>query len=99
MEIFGADSVAYGEESRCFPYRENETQRTPYITFAIIALNVITWLFFQGAGQARPLAESVCNRGLIAGGTDGYGPAGNAASVGQRAGVLYRCRFYADLIT
>ena len=60
-----------------FPYRdENETQRTPYITFTIIALNVITWLLFQGAGQARPLAESVCNRGLIAGELTGTVPPG-----------------------
>ena len=35
-----------------FPYRdENETQRRPYVTVAIIALNLIAWLFFQGAGQ------------------------------------------------
>jgi len=60
-----------------FPYRdENETQRTSYITFTIIALNVITWLFFQGAGQAGPLAESVCNRGLIAGELTGTVPPG-----------------------
>src|SRR5262245_26393305 len=45
---------------RVFPYRdENETQRTPYITFAIIALNVFVWLFIQGAGGTVPLATSV----------------------------------------
>lgn len=60
-----------------FPYRdENETQRTPYVTVAIIALNLIAWLFFQGAGQSRPLAESVCNLGLIAGELTGAVPPG-----------------------
>ena len=50
-----------------FPYRdENETQRTPYITVALIVLNVVAWLFIQGAGEPRALAESVCNQGLIA---------------------------------
>jgi membrane associated rhomboid family serine protease len=50
------------------PYRdENETQRTPYITIAIIALNVLVWIFIQGAGSTLPLATSVCNLGLIPG--------------------------------
>lgn len=51
-----------------FPYHdENETQRTPYVTIVLIALCVLTWLFVQGAGAALPLAESVCNLGLIPG--------------------------------
>jgi membrane associated rhomboid family serine protease len=49
-----------------FPYHdENETQRPPYITMALIALNVVAWLFVQGAGATVPLATSVCNLGLI----------------------------------
>ena len=51
-----------------FPYHdENETQRTPYVTFVLIALNVFAWVFAQGAGSPRGLAESVCNLGLIPG--------------------------------
>jgi membrane associated rhomboid family serine protease len=54
--------------SDMFPYRdENETLRTPYVTVAIIAINVLVWLFIQGAGMALPLASSVCNLGLIPG--------------------------------
>jgi membrane associated rhomboid family serine protease len=50
------------------PYHdENETQRTPYVTIAIIALNVLVWLLVQGAGSAMPLMASVCNLGLIPG--------------------------------
>jgi membrane associated rhomboid family serine protease len=51
-----------------FPYRdENETVRTPLITFALIAANVLIWLIFQGAGATGPLETSVCNWGLIPG--------------------------------
>ena len=66
-----------------FPYRdENETQRTPYVTIAIIALNVLVWILIQGAGQPLPLAESVCNRGLIAGELTGTLPPGTSFEMG-----------------
>jgi len=39
-----------------FPYRdENETQRTSIITGIIIALNVLVWIFVQGAGSGYRL--------------------------------------------
>ncbi len=51
-----------------FPYRdENETQRTPIITLLFIALNVLAWVFVEGAGASLPLAKAVCNLGLIPG--------------------------------
>jgi membrane associated rhomboid family serine protease len=51
-----------------FPYRdENQTQRTPYITMIIIAINVLVWILYQRAGQPIALATSVCNYGLIPG--------------------------------
>jgi membrane associated rhomboid family serine protease len=51
-----------------FPYRdENETQRLAIVTGTVIALNVLTWLFVQGAGSTVALARSVCELGLIAG--------------------------------
>ncbi len=50
------------------PYRdENETVRTPVVTYAIIALNVLVWFMVQGAGTPERLAASVCNLGLIPG--------------------------------
>ena len=49
-----------------FPYKdENPTELTPLITVGIIVLNVLAWLFVQGAGAAEPLARSVCQLGLI----------------------------------
>ncbi len=51
-----------------FPYHdENATERTPFVTIALIAACGLAWVGVQGAGAAFPLAESVCNLGLIAG--------------------------------
>jgi membrane associated rhomboid family serine protease len=51
-----------------FPYRdENETQRPAIVTGTIIALNVLVWIFVQGAGSTVALAKSVCELGLIPG--------------------------------
>jgi membrane associated rhomboid family serine protease len=50
------------------PYRdENQTQRTPFITMAIIAINLLVWILFQRGGQAIAVATSVCNYGLVPG--------------------------------
>lgn len=50
------------------PYRdENDTVRTPFVTIALIALNVAIWLLVQGAGDAQQVAASVCNLGLVPG--------------------------------
>ena len=60
-----------------FPYHdENETQRTPYVTLALIALNVFVWIVIQGAGATLPLAESVCELGLIPAELTGSRPPG-----------------------
>jgi membrane associated rhomboid family serine protease len=51
-----------------FPYHdENETQRTPFVTIAVIALNVVAWLLLEGAGATVPVARAVCELGLIPG--------------------------------
>lgn len=67
-----------------FPYHdENEVQHTPYVTYALIAINVLTWLFVQGAGSALALAASVCNLGLIPGELTGSLPPGTAFPIGE----------------
>jgi membrane associated rhomboid family serine protease len=51
-----------------FPYHdENEALRTPYVTYAIIALNVLVWIVGEGAGSTLAMARAVCDYGLIAG--------------------------------
>src|SRR5881397_3930595 len=68
-----------------FPYRdENETLRTPYATFALIALNVGTWLLVQGAGADVPLARSICNLGLIPGELTLSVPPGTRFPMGEK---------------
>jgi membrane associated rhomboid family serine protease len=67
-----------------FPYRdENETVRTSYATYSLIALNVASWLLVQGAGSEVSLARSVCELGLIPGELTGYVPAGTRFPMGK----------------
>jgi membrane associated rhomboid family serine protease len=72
-----------------FPYHdENETQRTPYLTMALIAANVVAWLGVQGAGSELRLAESVCNLGLIPGELTQTLPPGTSFPMGDRVACL-----------
>jgi membrane associated rhomboid family serine protease len=51
-----------------FPYKdENPTERPPIVTVSFIVINVLVWIFIQGAGSTVPLVESVCKLGLIPG--------------------------------
>jgi membrane associated rhomboid family serine protease len=50
------------------PYHdENQTQRTPIVTIALIVITTLTWIVVQGAGSALAVARSVCDLGLIPG--------------------------------
>ena len=67
-----------------FPYHdENTTQRPPYVTIALIGINVMVWLFVQGGGAGQALAASVCNFGLIPGELTGSVPPGAAFPMGD----------------
>lgn len=50
-----------------FPLRDdNPTLLTPWITLALIAVNVIVWVYVQGAGMSEAaLADSICRYGTI----------------------------------
>ena len=49
-----------------FPLRdENPTLGASVVTFLIIGLNVLVWVFVQGMGSDVPLAASICQYGLI----------------------------------
>lgn len=66
------------------PYHdENDTLRTPVVTFAFIGLNVAAWFLLQGAGAPRALAASVCNLGLIPGELTGLAAPGTAFAMGR----------------
>ena len=67
-----------------FPYHdENQTQRFAYVTLLLITLNVLVWLFVQGAGSGRALLASVCNLGLIPGELTGLVPPGRGFPIGE----------------
>jgi membrane associated rhomboid family serine protease len=67
-----------------FPYHdENETERTPVVTIAIIAICVIVWIVVQGAGTDPKLAASVCNLGLVPGEFTQQAPVGSGFSMGN----------------
>lgn len=67
-----------------FPLRdENPHFLTPFVTYAIIALNVAAWVFVQGFGSGLPLASSVCDLGLIPGELLGRVAPGTAFPMGE----------------
>jgi membrane associated rhomboid family serine protease len=67
-----------------FPYHdENETLRTPIVTMTLIALNVLAWMFVQGAGMEESVAASVCNYGLIPAELTAAVPPGAAFPMGK----------------
>jgi membrane associated rhomboid family serine protease len=45
---------------------DNPTLHTPWMTYLILALMFLAWVFYQGAGlNEQQLAVSVCNLGLV----------------------------------
>ena len=76
-----------------FPYKdENPAELTPVVTLGIIALNVVAWLFVQGAGSDEALARSVCQLGLIPAEVLRSAPAGTSVPLGPEL----RCVLTAD---
>ena len=49
-----------------FPIRdENPQLRVPYVTYALIGINLLSWVFLQGLGSDPALMQSICQFGLI----------------------------------
>jgi len=69
-----------------FPIRdENPHFLTPFVTVALIALNVASWIVLQGLGLQEPLVRSVCELGLIPGELLQRIPPGTAFPLGPQA--------------
>jgi membrane associated rhomboid family serine protease len=67
-----------------FPIRdENPTLHTSFITFLIILINVIVWIFVQGAGFNPKMAESLCLYGLVPGELLSLVPPGTQINLGS----------------
>jgi membrane associated rhomboid family serine protease len=51
-----------------FPIRDDNPHfLTPYVTYAIVGINVAAWLLVQGLGTEPALSRSVCELGLVPG--------------------------------
>ena len=67
-----------------FPYHdENETRRTPFLTYLLIAANVGAWVLLQGAGSTVAMARAVCELGLIPGELTGLARPGTPFPMGE----------------
>jgi membrane associated rhomboid family serine protease len=67
-----------------FPYRdENDTVRTPVVTIALIAINVLVWIKVQHAGSALWVAKTVCDLGLVPGELTLRASVGDGFSLGR----------------
>jgi len=63
---------------------EHPTLRTPYMTYAILAALVGTWVFVQGAGFNEPqLAASICDLGMVPGEITHQARIGTAVPLGS----------------
>ena len=69
-----------------FPLRdENPTEITPWVTVALIVVNVGIWLVVQSAGSGERFLESLCLYGAIPGEISGAIPRGTLVSLGPAA--------------
>ena len=60
-----------------FPLRdENPAELTPYVTMAIIAINVVVWITVQGMGASPAFLDSLCAYASIPGELTGHIPDG-----------------------
>ncbi|MAF83917.1 MAG: rhomboid family intramembrane serine protease [Gammaproteobacteria bacterium] len=65
-----------------FPIRDDNPHfLTPYVTYAIIGLNLLAWALLQGLGGEPKLAMSVCTLGLIPGDLLNTVPAGTSFQI------------------
>lgn len=84
-----------------FPYRDElQPLRRPTVTIALIAANVLVWIFVQGAGASQPLMQSVCDLGLIPGELTGTVAPGTSFPLGEGyACVAHAGRHASHLLT
>jgi membrane associated rhomboid family serine protease len=67
---------------------ENPHLLTPIATYALIAANVLAWVFLQGLGSEPALSRSVCILGLIPGELLQTLPAGTAFPISPTAACV-----------
>jgi membrane associated rhomboid family serine protease len=69
-----------------FPLRdENPTELTPVVTFIIIAINTLVWVFVQHSGMGQGFLSSLCSFGAIPADITGALGQGQVISLGPDA--------------
>jgi membrane associated rhomboid family serine protease len=82
------------------PYKDdNPTVLAPIVTIGIIALNVLAWLFLEGAGSSEALGASVCQLGLIPAELLGTVPPGTRVPLGPGMACVLGAPHYATVLT
>ena len=82
------------------PYKdENPTVIVPVMMMGIIAVNVLAWLFIEGAGSSEAVAASVCQLGLIPGALFGTVPVGTRVPLGPGLACVIDTPHYATVVT
>jgi len=75
-----------------FPLRDDNPQlNKPYATYAILAVNVLSWVLLQGLGSTDSLNTSICHYGLIPAdlfASDPYVSVVQTGCRGQGAGIV-----------
>lgn len=62
---------------------DTPTQRTPWMTYFLIGVNVAVWVLVQGAGMNdQTLAKTVCNLGMVPGELTHMVPLGTSVPLG-----------------
>ncbi len=90
MDFAGAGDYSAATPARSrlamFPLRDDNPHfLTPWVTYAIIGLNALAWVFVQGMGMEPAIARSVCNLGLVPGELLGTLPGGTQFQIGPQA--------------
>lgn len=67
---------------------DNPVHHRAVVTLAIIALNVVAWLFIQGLGMHPALARSICRFGLVPGELLGTVDPGTMVPLGRGAACV-----------
>lgn len=57
-------------------YDHNPVDKTPIVTYSLIAMNVLVWVGLQGMGMNPTFVKSICQFGLVSGDLLGQIPAG-----------------------
>jgi membrane associated rhomboid family serine protease len=72
-----------------FPIRDDNPHfSTPYATYGLIALNVLSWVLLQGLGSEPALSSSVCRLGLIPADVLGTVPPGTSFPISPDAACV-----------